>query len=428
MQGNVKVIRALAEHGADINIAAKSGATPVYIAAQEGHIGVVIALAELGACLNTANRNNATPVYIAALEGHADIICALAEHGADINIAENCGTTPVFMAAQEGYVAVLRALAEHGADINTAENSGATPVFIAAQQGHVDFIRALAEHGADINTAMNNGATPVLIASHNGHEGVIRALAELRADIDVVSSNGSSPLLVAVQTGHRSASVLLVNIGADVRQCMLALALRYDIEHICEMVGSFCAGAGLSTCAASDYDDATLCMFSLTKLLSSASLDLDLGSGGGSDDAADNAHLASLETNIAISMGQLLLPNAVKRRMQETCYVLKRRLVRIAWRVYQSTLLLDGGRLTAVAKARRYVEVACFLFDSTMLGDVLALRMTCQSNNYRRRFPVYRGGYCELEANIIEECVAYASCRFVSTDVIYAVIVIHGSY
>ena len=103
----------------------------------------------------------------------------------------------------------------------------------------------------------------------------------------------------------------------------------------------------------------------------------------------------------------------------------------IAWRVYQASLLLDGDRITLPAKARRYMELACFLFDLGMLRDVWALRMTCTSNSERRRFPIYCSTpfYQELEANIIEECVAYgSSSRFVSTSVIYAVMAIHSVY
>ena len=90
---------------------------------------------------------------------------------------------------------------------------------------------------------------------------------------------------------------------------------------------------------------------------------------------------------------------------------------------YQSTLLFDGDRLSVAAQARRYVELVCFLFDLDMLGDVLALRMTCKSNNERRRFPVCYVAYDELEANIVEEWLGYGSCRFVPTDVIRAVMV-----
>ena len=134
------------------------------------------------------------------------------------------------------------------------------------------------------------------------------------------------------------------------------------------------------------------------------------------------------ETAIASSLQQHMSVSVIIQ-MQDTCYVLKRRLVRVAWRVYQSSLVLDGDRITLAVKTRRYMELVCFLFDPAMLGDVLALRMTCKSNRERRRFPVYSLiSYQELEANIIEECVAYGSSRFVSTDVLHAVLAIHSSH
>ena len=150
--------------------------------------------------------------------------------------------------------------------------------------------------------------------------------------------------------------------------------------------------------------------------------------GDDGDDETSEEH-DMFEIAIANSLQQHR-PIAVIIQMQDTCYVLSRRLVRIAWRVYQASQLLDGDRITLSTKARRYMELVCFLFDLGMLGDVWALRMTCLSNNERRRFPIYCSTpfYQELEANIIEECVAYGSSRFVSTSVIYAVMAIHRSY
>ena len=147
------------------------------------------------------------------------------------------------------------------------------------------------------------------------------------------------------------------------------------------------------------------------------------------DDDDDTSEDGMFEIAIANSLQQHM-PIAVITQMQDTCYVLRRRLVRIAWRVYQASLLLDGDRITLPAKARRYMELACFLFDLGMLRDVWALRMTCLSNSERRRFPIYCNTpfYQELEANIIEECVAYGSSRFVSTSVIHAVMAIHRVY
>jgi hypothetical protein len=327
----------------------------------------------------------------------------------------------VFVAAQEGHVGVIRELAEHGADLNTSNNNGATPVYVAAQNGHVGVIRELAEHGADLKTPRSDGSTPVFVAAQEGHVVVIRALAKHGVDIDSLYNLVNSPLRTAIVRDHREASTFLVNIGADVKQCLQYSDPRFD--HIREMLTQFGVIVGLQNknINNNDGDNAKCALFSLTKLMCCFFLN---EISGNDDDNADDVHRL-LETNIAISVRHAVSSAGIEH-MQAAGYVLKRRLVRVAWKVYQSTLLLDGDRLTAQAKARRYVELVCFLFDLSMLRDVVALRMTCKSNNERRRFPVYYVAYSELEANIVEEWLGYGSCRFVSTAVIHTVIAIHS--
>jgi hypothetical protein len=314
----------------------------------------------------------------------------------------------MFIAAQRGHLAMIGALAELGADLKAAKNDGATPAFVAAQEGHTEVLRALVKHGADLNTVVSNGTTIAVIAARGGHVEVLRALIDWGVDMDFVANNGYSPLTAAVLEGQREASTFLVNIGADLTQCLENSAAP-DVEHIREIMTQFYSEVGLPNNSS---------MLSLTKLM--CCVFLDQGADRNNDGSLD----ALFEIHIAISMRQLL-SNTVIERMQQTRSVPKRRLVRIAWRVYQSTLLFDGDRLTVTAKARRYVELVCFLFDSTMLRDVLALRMSCNSNNERRRFPVNYGASHELEANIIEEWLGYGSCRFVSADIIHTVMEIH---
>jgi hypothetical protein len=302
--------------------------------------------------------------------------------------------------------------------VNTPGDNGVSPVFTAAQKGDVCTIRALAEHGADVNSGRNR-STPVFRAAQEGHVEAIRALVVLRADFD------ARVLTAAVSNGHVLASSFLVNIGAGVKHCLLDLDDPAADDHVREMVTQLWGSvAGLVRNSGGDInvvENWMYSMFSLTKLMSSPLLD---------GDEADSNKL-NFEMNIATSMRDLL-SNVVIVRLQAMRYVVKRRLVRIAWTVYQSSLLLDGDRVTVSVKARRYLEVVCLLFDLRMLRDVAALRMTCKSNSDgdgRRRFPVIFGHYYqELPENMIEEWVGYASSRFVSTDIIFAVIAICPTY
>ena len=66
-----------------------SGATPLYIAAENGHLDVVRHLVEVGADKDQANIQGATPLYIAAQKGHLDVVRHLVEVGADKDQATN---------------------------------------------------------------------------------------------------------------------------------------------------------------------------------------------------------------------------------------------------------------------------------------------------------------------------------------------------
>ena len=92
---------------------------------------------EHGADKDKARDTGASPLYIAAEQGHLAVVQYLLEHGADKDKATNEGGTPIYMAAQNGYLAVVQCLLEQRAAIDRASNEGATPLFIAAQNGHL---------------------------------------------------------------------------------------------------------------------------------------------------------------------------------------------------------------------------------------------------------------------------------------------------
>jgi hypothetical protein len=243
----------------------------------------------------------------------------------------------------------------------------------------------------------------------------------------------------------------LISVGVDVRQCLndpvvLSSACKQTkfralVEHVCgSAVHTPNAGrAGSCDDVSTDSEDEKCCLFSLTKLLDSVFSTAD-------SRAADSADLVFLSSSNALfslasspgseksSFSEPMIAACLRRkvasgvdlvRMQDTPYVLRRRLVRAACRVFRESLLVDGGRLSEEVRAGRYAGLAIFFLNAGMLREVLALRMTCKSNSERRRFPVCHVQYYKLEANVIEEWLAFESSRFVPTSTIYAVIALH---
>jgi ankyrin repeat protein len=408
--GDVETIRALADQGVDLDVGDIYGSTPLHMAAYAGQVDMIRVLIELGATIDVCTADGDTPLYVASCKGHVDTIEVLAELGGDVNSPNGDGLTPAYIAAYNGYTDVLRTLVARGAKVNAPD-----VVFIAAAVGAVDALQFLIESRVDI---------------------------ELGTGIRLEST----PLWGALSLDNKQTSNLLINLGASVANYLQTAPPDDDDDciHIQEMVRQVLGGCGvygsagdaISLTEEGEGASSRLSIFSLTKLMTSELLD-EAFDHGYSEVCGDTGSIKNggyqykmlFETSIATAM-QGLLSNTAIEKMQNMCYVLKRRLVRVAWRVYQSSLLLDGSRLSELIKAQRYLEVVCLLFDWSMLSDVAALRMTCKSNNERRRFPVVSRClvHQELEGNLIEEFVGYASSRYVSTDIMFAVLAIHRCY
>jgi ankyrin repeat protein len=57
----------------------------------------------LGADVNLAAADGATPLLIASRNGHTEIVKLLLESGADVNLAVADGATPLIIASRNGY-------------------------------------------------------------------------------------------------------------------------------------------------------------------------------------------------------------------------------------------------------------------------------------------------------------------------------------
>ena len=103
---NVEILRLLADAGADPNLAASDGTTPLTAAvgmvqnearlAREAEaLAVVMSLVELDIDVNAANKQGRTAMHGAARLARDTIISVLVDHGAQVSIADANGQTPL---------------------------------------------------------------------------------------------------------------------------------------------------------------------------------------------------------------------------------------------------------------------------------------------------------------------------------------------
>jgi ankyrin repeat protein len=159
--GNVPLLKALIEAGADVNARERFyGQTPLMWAAIEDHAAAIAALAAAGADVNArANILEGEPTWRYGADSRNGIN-GEALQNFNTNFSKG-GLTPLMYAARDGASAAVRALIDAGASHATADPEGFTPLLLAIQNGFYDTAAVLVEKGADVNQADRNGQTPL---------------------------------------------------------------------------------------------------------------------------------------------------------------------------------------------------------------------------------------------------------------------------
>ena len=117
-----KIVRALIEDGADVNVQNESGDTALMVTVEsvilcnEG----IRALLEAGADVNLANGGKDTALTLAAKYRNEEVVLWLLAAGADVNAQHCCGETALMCAAMRGMLKAIQA----GADVNLTDVRG----------------------------------------------------------------------------------------------------------------------------------------------------------------------------------------------------------------------------------------------------------------------------------------------------------------
>ncbi len=226
MNGDLKTVRALVRQAVDVNATQPDGMTALHWAVQRRDLEMTNALLAAGANHDLANRTGAKPLYLAAINGDAAAIGRLLEAGADANaVLTTEAETVLMLTAYTGNAEAVKLLLDRGADANAQQVRGQTALMWAAAEGHADVVRLLLARGADpkLSSAASTkqerrppgGMTPLLFAARQGKLEAARALLDGGADVNQAGADNTSPLLIAIVNGHYELASLLMERGAD---------------------------------------------------------------------------------------------------------------------------------------------------------------------------------------------------------------------
>ena len=166
--GDVAVMEALVELGADVGRRNSDGYTAMHFAAS-GEVVRWLVQRGVSVQATTGDARRGSPLMSACQWGSVDVARALVEAGADVRFADERGKTALHIVvaldcegAMEGTAAALtRLLLEAGADPGAADRDGRTPLHKVVYAACVDL---LVDAGADLEARDSLGRTPIYAA------------------------------------------------------------------------------------------------------------------------------------------------------------------------------------------------------------------------------------------------------------------------
>jgi len=147
-KGDLKLVGALLEGGADVNARGEKGWTALMRAAVNGHVDVVKILIEKGADVNLQKDSGETAIMCVAFNGNEEITKILFNNGAKVNIKNKNKVTPLMVAAKKGNVRMVEIFIENKADVNAKDHLGRTALDHAEKEGNAKIVEILKKAGA----------------------------------------------------------------------------------------------------------------------------------------------------------------------------------------------------------------------------------------------------------------------------------------
>jgi ankyrin repeat protein len=226
----------LVKHGADVQLASKTGFTPLMFAAQQGDVDSGRILIRAGAKANDAQpKSGLTPLLIASAMGNAKAVDLLLDNGADPNAVDTNGYAPLHKVVRDSdygidverkdaIVAIVKSLLKHGADPNLRIKQDKAKAAAEIKAGANAFYGK--RTAVTVTEIVLQGSTPLVLAAEVNNLDVIKALVEAEADPNIPTESGTTALMMAS------------GVGTDVQRArepderaMVVQTARYLVEH-----------------------------------------------------------------------------------------------------------------------------------------------------------------------------------------------------
>ena len=197
VQGYPSVIDACAANSIDLDIPFRpcSPEPPLFMAALNGNVNVIRALHNHGIQLDKTSPNGDNLAHYAAMNGHDNVLAWLARYQTNLfNQRNKKGETPAEIATHEGYDAALREIIKSSViSLDDYNNL----LFTAASEGHAHLIPLFVSKGVDLSQLNLHGYGAAHLAAYKGNVKFLSELGNQGVDLCLESKDGKTPLMLA---------------------------------------------------------------------------------------------------------------------------------------------------------------------------------------------------------------------------------------
>ncbi|KAM9308056.1 uncharacterized protein PAF06_012193 [Gastrophryne carolinensis] len=255
---DVRIVRLLLEHGADISImTTMTTETPLHYCARIGNEGILLEMikhigpSRIQQTMNKQAKNGWSPLLAAAERGHTGIVKILLQNHARVDVFDEHGKAALHLACENGHDKMADILLWHKAFVNAKTKLGLTPLHLCAQNGFNHLVKLLVEkHLASIDAMSLTKRTPLHLAALNGQLDVCNSLLSMKADVNATDIHGQTALHLAAENDHsevvklflKQRPELVTSANMDGSTCAHIAAAKGSVAVIRELLKSNSGG------------------------------------------------------------------------------------------------------------------------------------------------------------------------------------------
>jgi ankyrin repeat protein len=263
---DIEQVKELLSSGVSANSVSDRGQTALVVASNRGNVEIIEALVNAGAEINPKPEPPVVrpQIHTTQIPGGwslGELITQATENADEQTQAFYSGfmgfveglSTPASDATEDVSVSIDDEQEEE----EDFDEPVTTPLITAIQEGNLEAVKALIAAGAEINPQTWNQSSPLVAAVEKGNVEIIQTLIDAGANINRLDFTiDASPLGTAIKQGRTDLVQLLLDAGAspecgDVSDTGLALAIEQNNLEIFQMLLD--AGANVNAGMEDDY-------------------------------------------------------------------------------------------------------------------------------------------------------------------------------